>query len=260
MSPENPFRVLVTRARKQGSALAEMLEAAGAVPILIPTIEIAAPSSYRALDHALTSLREYDWLIFTSANAVEVFVRRADAMGLRPKPRRVAVIGPATAKAVREVLKARVDCLPERFIAEGLVEALGPKAINASMLLVRAAVARDTLPTALKAAGARVTIANAYCNVIPEESIPEIKELFTRAPPDAITFTSASTAQNLHALMEAAEVRIPEGTVLASIGPITSQAMREVGMEPTVEAKEATIASLVEALLQTTNNRQQTTS
>ncbi len=246
--------MLVTRARKQASALAEMLEAAGATPILIPTIEIEAPSSYRALDHALASLRQYDWLIFTSANAVEMFARRAEAMGLRPRPRRVAVIGPATAKAVRETLKLRVDCMPDRFVAEGLVEAMRDKAKNASMLLVRAAVARDVVPSALKAAGARVTIANAYRNVVPEESVPEIQELFRSDPPDAITFTSASTAQNLHALLEAAEVRIPEGTVLASIGPITSQAMRELGMEPTVEAKEATIASLVEALLQMTNN------
>jgi uroporphyrinogen-III synthase len=117
------------------------------------------------------------------------------------------------------------------------------------MLLVRAAVARDVLPERLKEAGARVRIAEAYRNVIPGGSIREIQELFASDPPDAITFTSASTAQNLHALLDAAELEIREGTVLASIGPITSRAMREVGMEPTVEAGEATIVSLVDALL-----------
>jgi len=211
------------------------------------------------LDEALVSLRNYDWLLFTSANAVEVFAQRAETMGLRAHPGRIAVIGPATAKAVREKLKVPVDRMPERFVAEALVESLRKDAANASMLLVRAAVARDVVPVGLEAAGARVTIADAYRNVIPEDSIGKVRELFTNDPPDAITFTSASTAQNLQALLEAAQVRIPDGTVLVSIGPITSEAMRELGLEPTVEAKEATIPSLVTALLQTTTNKHQTT-
>jgi uroporphyrinogen-III synthase len=207
------------------------------------------------LDRALTSVREYDWLLFTSANAVEVFAQRAMAIGLRPRPRRIAAIGPATAKAVRETLKLPVDRMPKRYVAEDLVESLRDDAPNASMLLVRAAVARDVIPRALKAAGARVTIANAYRNLVPADSIPKIKELFRSEPPDAITFTSASTAQNLHGLLEAAQLAIPQGTVLASIGPLTSRAMRDVGMEPTVEACEATIASLVDALLRSAQRR-----
>ena len=230
--------------------LAELLEAAGATPILIPTIEIAPPTSYRALDHAIEAAREYDWLLFTSANAVEIFAQRADAIGIRPKPRRIAAIGPATAKAIEERLELPVDRMPERFVAEAFVESLRKDAPNASMLLVRAAVARDVIPAGLKAAGARVTIANAYRNSIPEDSIAQVLELFRKEPPAAITFTSASTAQNLWSLLEAADVLVPEGTVLASIGPITSAAMRELGWEPTVEAAEATIPGLVQALME----------
>ncbi len=243
------FRVLVTRPRTQASSLAKLLEAAGAIPILIPTIEIVPPSSYRALDHAITSAQDYDWVLFTSANAVEVFAQRAAAIGLWEKPRRIAVIGPATADAVRMALKLPVDRMPARYVAEAMVESLRYEAPNSSMLLVRAAVARDVLPAGLKALGARVTIVSAYRKVVPEASIEEIRELFAKDAPDAITFTSASTAQNLHALLEAAALKIPEGIVLASIGPVTSEAMREFGMEPTVEAKQATIASLADALL-----------
>jgi uroporphyrinogen-III synthase len=249
VTEKRAFRVLVTRPRNQASALAELLAAAGTVPIVIPTIEIAPPASYRALDDALLSLQEYNWVLFTSANAVQVFAERAEAKELRPKAQRIAVIGPATARAVEEKLKLPVDRMPERFVAESLVEALRGDAPHASMLLVRAAIARDVVPARLEAAGAQVTVVDAYRNVIPEDSVAKVRELFLSDPPDAITFTSASTAQNLHALLEAARLGIPKRTVLASIGPITSQAMREAGMEPTMEARKATMASLVEALL-----------
>lgn len=117
------------------------------------------------------------------------------------------------------------------------------------MLLVRAAIARDTLPEALSAAGASVTIAEAYRTVVPTASVDALRALFTINPPDAITFTSASTAHSLAALLESAGLTIPESVFLASIGPITSQALRELNLEPTVEASESTIPSLVEALV-----------
>jgi uroporphyrinogen-III synthase len=116
------------------------------------------------------------------------------------------------------------------------------------MLLVRAAAARDTLPESLTAAGATLTIAEAYRNVIPEGSIAELQALFSKNPPDAITFTSASTAQNLAALLDAGSLTIPPRTVLASIGPITSQAMRDLGLTPTIEATESTIPALAKVL------------
>lgn len=248
MSDKRPFRVLVTRARGQASALAELLRARGAEPILIPTIEIAPPASFDELDSALRDLMSFDWLIFTSANAVQVFAERVRVLGLAVDLKRIAVIGAATAKAVQEALGRDVDLVPERAVAEALAEALRPHASGSSMLLVRAAVARDVLTQALRAAGARVAIAEAYRNVLPEESVAQVQELFARDPPDAIAFTSASTAQNLVALLERAELAIPSGTILASIGPITSEAMRQLLLEPTVEAREATIACLVEAL------------
>jgi uroporphyrinogen-III synthase len=232
-----------------------MLAAAGADPIPIPTIAIVPPESFAALDAALSELRGFDWLLFTSANAVEAFAERARATGPAAIPTRIAAIGPATARAVRELLPRGPDLVPKLSTAEGLAEVLLPHAAGSSMLLVRAAVARDVLPAALTAAGARVTVADAYRNVVPEESIARIQELFANDPPDAITLTSASTALNLHGLLGAARLEVPKGTVLASIGPITTQAMRELGWEPTVEARQATIASLVDALLEYAQGR-----
>ena len=251
MLPLTDRRILITRARGQASPLATQLEALGATAILIPTIELAPPTSYCALDAALASIRSFDWLIFTSANAVQAFAQRARQLRLSPQARRIAAIGPATAKAVQECgIAQTIDLLPPQSIAESLAESLRPHAANASMLLVRAAVARDILPDALTAAGATVTIAEAYRTIIPTDSIERLQALFSTHPPDAITFTSASTAQNLVALLETASLKLPEGIVLASIGPITSQAMRDLGLDPTTEATEPTIPALIEALME----------
>ncbi|HWW96585.1 MAG TPA: uroporphyrinogen-III synthase [Edaphobacter sp.] len=242
-------RILITRTRHQASDLAAQLEALGATTILIPTIEIAPPASFAALDAALTCLRTYDWLVFTSPNAVEAFHRRAQFLHLTQLPRHIAVIGPATFNAANAI-GLTVDLLPPQYIGESLAEALLPEAPGKSFLLVRAAEARDTLPQALTAAGAIVTIAEAYCNQLPAESMQALQTLFA-APetyPDAITFTSASTARNLCALLEAANLSLPPNITLASIGPITSQALRDLGHEPTIEAAEPTIPALILSL------------
>ncbi len=241
------IRVLVTRPQGQGSTLADYLEAVGATAILIPTIQIAPPESWCGLDAALTTLKTYDWVIFTSANAVHAFLTRAQSLNLPANPRRVAVIGPGTARAAEEALKQPVDFVPERFVAESLAAGLRPHAPGTSMLLVRAQVARDVLPEALIRAGAKVAIAEAYRNVVPE-SVESLRDLFGGNPPNVITFTSGSSAHNLHGLLEVAGLQIPAGTVLASIGPVTSAAMRELGWEPMVEAKQATIPGLVDAI------------
>ncbi|MGH9597417.1 MAG: uroporphyrinogen-III synthase [Edaphobacter sp.] len=250
MLPLDDKRILITRTRRQASELATRLEALGALPILIPTIEIVPPVSFCALDAALTCLGTYDWLVFTSANAVEAFHRRARLLHLTQLPRHIAAIGPATLRAANEI-GLTVDLLPPQYVAESLAETLLPEAPGKSFLLVRAAEARETLPEALTAAGATVTIAEAYRNEIPTDSIPALQALFHSPEnyPDAITFTSASTVRNLFALLEAAGVSLPADIVLASIGPITSQALRDLGCTATIEAPGATIESLLQALL-----------
>jgi uroporphyrinogen-III synthase len=242
-------RILITRTRHQASDLAAQLEALGATTILIPTIEIVPPASFAALDAALTCLRTYDWLLFTSANAVEAFHRRAQLLHLTQLPKHIAVIGPATLAAANTI-GLTVDLIPPQYIAESLAESLLPESPGKSFLLVRAADARDHLPETLTAAGAAVTIAEAYRNQLPPDSIPALQTLFASPEtyPDAITFTSASTARNLCALLEAANQTLPPNITLASIGPITSQTLRDLGHEPTIEAPEPAISALVESL------------
>jgi uroporphyrinogen-III synthase len=243
-------RILITRTRHQASDLAAQLEALGATPILIPTIEIVPPNSFHALDAALTCLRTYDWLVFTSPNAVEAFHRRAQFLHLTQLPKHIAAIGPATLSAANAI-GLTVDLIPPQYIGESLAAALLPEAPGKSFLLVRAAEARDILPEALTAAGATVTIAEAYRNQLPPDSIPALEAVFASPEhfPDAITFTSASTARNLFALLEAANLTLPPNITLASIGPITSEALRDLGHPPTIEAAEPTIPSLVQSLL-----------
>jgi uroporphyrinogen-III synthase len=243
-------RILITRTRHQASELAAQLEALGATPLTIPTVEIAPPTSFAALDAALTCLRTYDWLVFTSANAVEAFHRRAQFLHLTQLPRHIAAIGPATLNAANEIGLA-VDLVPPQYIGESLAEALLPEAPGKSFLLVRAAEARDTIPDALATAGATVTIAEAYRNQIPADSIPALQHLFSNPAnyPDAITFTSASTARNLFSLLDAATISLPSNITLASIGPITSDTLRNLGHPPTIGAAEPTIPSLVQSLL-----------
>ncbi len=278
-SPRRP-RILVTRSRLQASTLASELQALGADPILVPTISIAPPASYAALDAAIAQLHTFHWLLFTSVNAVESFAQRLELSGqptappLQPDPNaladpplstsrllRIAAIGPATAHALNAIGRPP-NLLPPHAVAESLAQSLLPHITpgQTRMLLVRAETARDTLPDTLRAAGAHLLIAPAYRNVIPAESIPLLQSLFADPAtwPDAITFTSSSTASNLLALLDAANLTLPaapssghpEGhTILrASIGPITSQTLRDLGYPPHIQAATPDIPSLVQAL------------
>ncbi|HZY61435.1 MAG TPA: uroporphyrinogen-III synthase [Edaphobacter sp.] len=254
-SPKNlqGKRILITRIRQQASELAAKIEALGGTPILVPTIEIAPPQSYAALDTALAELESFDWIVFTSANAVEVFhQRRNPAL----TPGRIAVIGPATARAVEQA-GMKVSLMPPVYVAESLAETLAPMVRGKRILFVRAEQARDVLPEGLKAAGAHVTIAAAYRNQIPAGTVAELRSLFAAKEnyPDAITFTSASTARNLAELLQEAEIELPASVGLVSIGPITSEALRSLRLEPDVEATEPGLPALVDALLTYINQK-----
>src|SRR5277367_1413640 len=123
MSSLHSRRILITRARHQSSELAAQLEALGATPILIPTIEIVPPASFAALDAALTCLRTYDWLVFTSPNAVEAFHRRAQFFRITQLAKKIAVTGPATLSAANAI-GLTVDLIPPKYIGESLAETL----------------------------------------------------------------------------------------------------------------------------------------
>jgi uroporphyrinogen-III synthase len=242
-------RVLVTRAAGQASKLSEALRALGAVPVEVPLIEIRPPDSYEALDRALKRIEQYDWLIVTSANAAQALLDRAAQLEIKLDQMvtmKVAAIGPGTASAVQKT-KLAITVLPEAHVAEGLVEALHTQIAGKRALLARAAIARDVLPEALRAAGAQVDVVDAYRNVLPESS-PEALRAALDKGMDAVTFTSSSSVTHLKEAAEKAGIAFPfAGVPGISIGPITSATLRACGWEPAAEAKRSDITGLVEA-------------
>lgn len=257
-------RVLVPRSLRQASELAEQLRARGLEPVVIPTIEQVPPNSFAALDAALASLFSFDWIVFTSANAVIAFAGRAATQGVSladPPLPPIAVVGAATGRAVSEHLGVTPALVPEKAVAESLTEALLPHARRpdgtpARFLLPRAEVAREVLPEALQSASAVVIVAPAYQTIIPEGAAEALQALFTEGAigVDAITFTSSSTAQNLAALLEVSGMTLPEKVRRISIGPITSATMRDLHMPPHAEATHSTIPSLVDCVVHTLSN------
>ncbi len=242
-------RVIVTRTREQASRLVELLEEAGAECLEIPTIKIVPPESFEALDEALREVEAFDWVIFTSQNAVRYFRERLYALGKDARSlsrSRLAVIGTATAEALAGMgLKA--DLVPEEFRAEGLIAAFAGLEIRGQkILLPRAEEAREILPEKLREMGAEVRVVPAYRTVLPEESRRALLSALEEGV-DLVTFTSSSTARNFFKLLEGREDLL-KNVVLASIGPITSETLRKLGHPPQIEAREYTIAGLMTAI------------
>jgi uroporphyrinogen-III synthase len=245
--------IIVTRARHQAGRLSRELEALGAIVIELPAIEIVPPDSYEPLDTALENLQQYQWLIVTSANTARVLSERMDMLGLTAASFsnvRCAAIGSATARALQES-GLHIDVVPAAYVGESLVEALRDHVSDARILLARAAIARDLVPEELRRRGAVVDAVDAYNTVIPPASIGLLKETFSKSrQPDAITFTSSSTATNfVQLLREAGVAHIPAHIRAISIGPVTSATLRELGWEPSAEADPHDVPGLVQAIV-----------
>jgi uroporphyrinogen-III synthase len=242
--------------------LADELLLLGAEPVLIPTIELVEPSSFAVLDDALTKMEYFDWLVFTSANAVEAFARRGGVP--RVSTQKIGAVGSATAKAL-EAVGLRANVVPPRAVAESLAEALLPFAHHLDggatrFLVVRAEAAREVLTDTLRAAGADVVVAPAYRTVVAEASVGAIREMFEARDrwPDAICLTSSSSVRNLLALLDVCGLKLPEEVLKVSIGPITSQTLRDEGFAPHAEATTATIHELAIAVMKVVSLRRTT--
>ncbi len=241
------------RAQHQADSLSAGLRSLGASVIEIPFIEIQRPASYQPLDEALQKLKSYDWLILTSANGVSALwqrVRRLTIPRAHFKGFQIAAIGPATRKAlVKHGLK--VTMMPKEYVAESVVAGLRDKVKGKRVLLVRAKVARDVIPEELRAAGAHLDVVEAYETVVPEKSRGRLKRLMeSRARrPHVVTFTSSSTVRNFVELLGGAPAAALKDIQLASIGPVTSATLRELGFRVDIEAREFTMAGLIRAIL-----------
>jgi len=254
MKPLAGKRVVITRAHHQAAPLARELEALGATVISIPTIEVRPPQSFQPLDKALRFIQKYDWLILTSVNGVDALRRRLDKAGIAASALRhlsIAAIGPATRDAL-VALGLTVRVVPPEYVAEAVVEALRSEVKGKKVLLIRAKVARDVIPRELSALGAEVEVVEAYETVVPPNSAKRMAEHMEggRLQADAITFTSPSTVHNFAALLAAGHSpkAVLSGVRIASIGPVTTAALADLGLQPHAQAETYTIPGIARAL------------
>ncbi|HEY7861222.1 MAG TPA: uroporphyrinogen-III synthase, partial [Gemmatimonadaceae bacterium] len=241
--------IVVTRAREQQSQLRVWLEAAGATVIEAPAIRIE-PLDQAPLRRALADISNYQWLVVTSRNAAELIWSALRELGLDARAlaaTKLCAVGPATASALLEHGLA-VDVIPERYVAEGVIEKLRERddVRGARLLFARAAGARDLLPAALREMGATVDEVEIYAAVPDLSGLDTLRDAVDAGRVDLVTFTSASTVRYFVEALGAERARSMRG---ASMGPITSDAARTLGVPIEVEAPESTIASLVGAIV-----------
>jgi uroporphyrinogen-III synthase len=237
--------VVVTRAVHQAEELAEPLRALGAEVILLPVIEIAPPADSQPLADAAARAHEYDWIIFTSANAVAAFAAELQEP-LYSRRTRVATIGAAT-HDVAEQYGFEVSLMPEKFVAESLVAAFGNENLEGRRILIpSAAVTRDVVPRELRQRGAVVDVVEAYRNVIPAVAPARAQAIFAEPFPTWLTFASSSAVDHLLAIIS---VELLQQVKIASIGPVTSETLRKHNLTVAVEAREHSTTGLVEAMV-----------
>ena len=244
--PLHGRRIVVTRARAQASGLAATLRDLGAEVVELPAIRIEPRIETEEVRAAAAAIGVYELICLTSPNGVRLLFEAIEATGLDARAlagATVAAIGPGTARALRRQ-GILADVLPERFVAEALVEALAEVDVKGARVLVaRAGEARDVLPDALRERGAEVDVVPLYETVREQ---PDEEAIAAAQAADYVTFTSSSTVTNLTAALGD---RFPSGARVVSIGPVTSESVRAAGLEVDVEAERHDVDGLLAALL-----------
>jgi len=247
--------VLVTRTRDQASELVMLLEESGAECLEGSTIALVEPDNWAEVDRALESIDTYDWLLFTSINAISFFFKRLRDKGMDArdlKGPKIGVVGTVTAEILRDY-GIRADLLPKEFTGEGLAEALLEEGVkNARILLPRALKAHEILPEKLKDGGAQVDIAPVYQNVRPE-GYDEVRQALEEKRIDMVTFTSSSTVDNFIEMLEIRDdaefSRLLGDVKVAVIGPVTARTAVKRGLRIDVQPETYTIPAMVEAIV-----------
>jgi len=250
-------RVVVTRSPEQAAELIRELEQLGAQVLLLPAVAFSDPDGPAPLDQAIASFAQFDWLLFTSRNAVHFFAKRCRALGAPQAGKlggesasgpRVAAVGPATAEAAASE-GYRVEYVAREFRGAALAAELGPRLEGKRVLLPRSDRAGSDLPASLRANGAEVTEVVAYQTLAPEGFHPSVVEAIRRGEVDVVTLMSPSAFHHLAEQVGAENLsEVTRRVALAAIGPVTSAAIREAGVPVAIEAREATGAALVAAI------------
>ena len=246
-------RVVVTRSRGQASAFAEMLTDRGATTVEFPTIDVVPPSSWAELDNAIDMIESFQWVIFTSANAVRFFFERLRSRGKDIRLLKgvsICTVGPKTAESI-EQYGLRADLIPSEFKAEGVLAALGGANVKGRKFLIpRAKVAREVIPGRLRELGAEVTVATAYENVKPTSDVERVRKLLQEKKIAAVTFTSSSTVHNFVEILGQKEYKsLLDNVAIACIGPVTAKTAEEYGIKTDIMPKEYTIPAFIDAMV-----------
>jgi uroporphyrinogen-III synthase len=246
-------RIVVTRAPEQAAELIDALKSLGAHVLVMPTVSFAPPESPAALDAALERLSDFQWILFTSQNAVRFFCRRWTETGreravLSAVRGRVAAVGSATARAITAE-GMQVDYVARTQSGESLAAELRDSMAGKEVLLPRSDRVDDRLPSALRKAGARVTEVVAYRTLRPEILNGEILQSVRHAEIDAIVFASPSAFHNLVAFLPSAELAVLSNRVqFATIGSTTTRALRDAGARVAIESNDSSSAGLADAI------------
>ena len=255
-------RVLVTRAKAQAAEMAARLESLGAEAVQAPTIAIAPPDDPGPLDAACDRVGTFDWVVFTSVNAVSRVAGRlaAGPGGIRdPEGPRLCAVGAATAEALAGH-GLKVDLVPDEYRAEGVIRALRGQGdlTGVRVLLPRGDPARDLLPTELRRAGAEVTAVTAY-RTVPAEldgEGPDIRGMLRGRRLDVVTFTSGSSVRNFsRAMGERQAAELLRHVEVACIGPVTAEAASRLDIATTIMPAESTVPALLEAIVERVGDR-----
>ncbi|HWD40830.1 MAG TPA: uroporphyrinogen-III synthase [Fimbriimonas sp.] len=245
-SPLKNKRILVTRPRHQAGRLAEQLVLRGAIPVLLPTTEIADPENFGCLDCALSRLEEFDWVVFTSVNGVEAVARRMKTLEIpfeRISTRKIAVVGPMTAESVANFWR-QPDAMPANYIADEIASAMGDLP-GQRILLARGDLARPELPDELARRGATVLDITAY-RVVRTTDPTALSEADR---PDVITMSSGEAARvAIGRLKESGFEQWLQEVPIACIGPHTATAVTDEGFGVATVAEEHTIPGLIKAV------------
>ena len=243
-------RIVITRTAEQAKQLREGLEELGAEVLVLPLIRFLEVEDKSDLDRAIRSLGDFDWLIFTSANAVTFFLGRCRALGVPANniSGKIAAVGTATKSALNgEGLSASV--VPAEFSGAALAREFGPLIEGKTVLLPRSDRASEDLPAALGRAGANVREVIAYRTARPDTFDQRLVQAIRDGQVDAITFFSPSAFREFGNLMDTDFLRkLRALPAFAAVGPVTAQAIRSAGLPVAIEAGEATTASLLTAL------------
>ena len=243
--------IVVTRPRAQAEEFVALLCARGAIPVEAPTIRITEPKDTSALDYAFSELGSFDWIVFTSSNGVDAFMRRLQAKCLNLQTIRnirLCAVGPATAAQLSSY-NLEVDLIPKEHHSSGIVDALRKHTAGSRILLPRADLAKSDLPDALRNTGAQVRDVIAY-RTIPVTSLStDVTQAFLENRIDVVTFTSASTVTNFVKLVNVNHpVEFMGTTIVASIGPVKAKAAEQLGVKTTIMPSIHTVPALVQAI------------